>query len=121
MIAVSFLRTKVSAVSLVMSMLVAVAGPLFAQAGHPVCAAKQHECGKSAKVVKCCCGDQNASRNDSTPVQPRVEVRGDMTAASVVPNVTHVMSQPASFAKIDTSPPRLCLLDLSTLFVTFLI
>jgi hypothetical protein len=120
-IAVSFLRTKVSAIAVVASMFVALSDPVFAQTVHPVCVAKQHECGQTAKIVKCCCGDQDASRNDSTPVQSRLEVRGDMTAASVVPNVMHVVSQLASFAPVDTSPPRLCLLDLPTLFVAFLI
>jgi hypothetical protein len=118
---VSFLRTKISAVALVTSLLVAVGGPVFTQAAHPVCVAKQHECGKTAKIVKCCCGDQDASRIDSTPVESRLEVWGEMTVASVVPNAMHVVSQPASFAPVDTSPPRLCLLELPTLFVTFLI
>ena len=86
-----------------------------------MCAAKQHDCRQTAKIVKCCCGNEDASRSDSTPVQPRVEVRGDTTAAPALPNMVHVVSAPASFAPVHTSPPRLCLLDLPTLFVTFLI
>ncbi len=120
-IAVSFLRTKASAVAVVASMFVALGGPVFAQAVHPVCVAKQHECGQTAKIVKCCCGDQDTSRRDSTPVQSRVEVRADTTAAPALPHILHVVSAPASFAPVHTSPPRLGLLDLPTLFVTFLI
>jgi hypothetical protein len=102
-------------------MLSAVSGSVLAQAAHPVCVAKQHDCSLTARISKCCCGEQDASRSDSTPVQSRVEVRSDMTAAPALPNIVHVVSAPLSMAPVHTSPPRLCLLDLPTLFVTFLI
>jgi hypothetical protein len=102
-------------------MLVAVGGSVLAQAAHPVCLVKQHDCGQTAKIVKCCCGDQDASRSDSTPVLSRVELRGDMTVAPALPNIVHVVSAPLSMAAVHTSAPRLRLLDLPTLFVTFLI
>jgi hypothetical protein len=120
-VVVSFLRTKVSAVALVASMLVAVGGSVFAQAGHPVCVAKQHECGKTARISTCCCDAQDATGSDSTPVPSRVEVRGDMTVAPTLPNVDSDLSAPLQVATVQTSPPHLCLLDLPTLFVTFLI
>src|SRR5512141_2832338 len=102
-------------------MFVMVGGSVFAQAARPVCVAKHHECEKTAKIVKCCCGDQDASRNDSTPVQSRIEIRSDMTAVPALPNIVHVVSAPVLVVPVHTSPPRLCLLDLPTLFVTFLI
>jgi len=117
---VSFLRTKVSAFALVASMLVAVSGSVFAQASHPVCVAKQHECGKTATISTCCCDAQDAAGPDSTPVPSRVEVSGDMTAAPTLPAVDSGLSASLQVA-VQTSPPRLCLLDLPTLFVTFLI
>jgi hypothetical protein len=40
---------------------------------------------------------------------------------SALPNILHAVAAPASFASIHRSPPRLCLLDLPILFVTFLI
>jgi hypothetical protein len=120
-IAVSFLRKNVSAVLLVASALVAVGGPVLAQAGHPVCLAKQHECGTTAKISACCCGAQDASAPDSTPGQSRVEVSGDTTAAPTRPNVDSVVAASFQVVAVHTSPPRLCLLDLPTLFVTFLI
>jgi hypothetical protein len=120
-VVVSFLRTKVSAVALVASLLVAVGGSVFAQAGHPVCVAKQHECGKTATISTCCCGAQDATGPDSTPGQSRVEVSGDMTPAPALPHIVTIVSTPRSLAPVQTSPPRLCLLDLPTLLVTFLI
>jgi hypothetical protein len=118
---VSFLRTKVSAFALVASMLVAVGGSVFAQASHPVCVAKQHECGKTATISTCCCDAQDAAGPDSTPVPSRVDVSGDMTAAPTLPTVDSGLSAPLQVVAVQTSPPRLCLLDLPTLFVTFLI
>ena len=119
-VTVTRLRLQLAALGTAAAILIMTAAPL-AQALYQTCMLPHHECGKTARIVKCCCGDQDASRNDSTPVQSRLEVRGDMTVASVVPNVTRVVSQLASFAPVDSSPPRLCLLDLPTLFVTFLI
>jgi hypothetical protein len=120
-VVVSFLRSKVSAVALVASLLVAVGGSVFAQAGHPVCVAKQHECGKTAKISSCCCSAQDALGPDSTPIQSRVEVRGDMTPTPALPHSVSIVASPPSVAPVHTPPPRLCLLDLPTLFVTFLI
>jgi len=119
-IVVSSLGIKVS-VALVASMLVALGGSVYAQAGHSVCVAKQHECGKTAKISSCCCSAQDASGPDSTPIQSRIEVSGDVTPTPALPHSVSIVSAPPSVAPVHTSPPRLCLLDLPTLFVTFLI
>jgi hypothetical protein len=110
-----------STVALVASMFVATAGSVFTHAIHPECVANHHDCDKTTKISSCCCGDQDASRIDSTPVQARVEVRVDMTVTPALPNIVQVIATPTDFSPVQTSPPRLCLLDLPTLFVTFLI
>lgn len=119
--AVTPLRMKLAALSVVAAIVATTGGSVFAQAIHPVCVAKQHDCGKTAKISKCCCGDQEAAWTDSTPVQPRVEVRADLLATPALPNVVHIAPAPQALSPVQTSPPRLCLLDLPTLFSTFLI
>lgn len=121
MAAVAYLRARLSAGALVTTLLVAAGGPLFADASHPVCVTKQHDCAQTAKIVKCCCGEQDASRTDSAPVQPRVELRVNMAATPVLPNIAPIVIASATPGLVQTSPPRSCLLDLPTLFVTFLI
>lgn len=120
-IVVTPLRMKLAALSLVTVIIAMTGGSVFAQAVHPVCIAKQHDCGKTAKILKCCCGDQDASRTDSAPVQPRVDVRAEMTAMPALPNIVSVVPAPQALHPVQTSRQRLCLLDLPTLFVTFLI
>jgi len=115
------LRRELAALSIVTAMIAATGGPLFAQASHPVCVAQQHDCGKTAKISKCCCGDQAPSRNDSAPVQSRVEVCADLSATPALPHTVRIAPASQALGPVQTSPPRLCLLDLPTLFVTFLI
>ena len=113
------LRRTLAALSVVAALLASTAS-MFAQANHDACGARQHECGKVVKISSCCCGEGSASQHDSTPVQPRVEVRADMTT-TVVPNGIHVLSAPPASILVLSAPPRFCPLDLPTLFVTFLI
>jgi hypothetical protein len=115
------LRTKLAALSLVAAIAGMTGGAVFAQAIHAVCDAKQHDCGKTAKISKCCCGDQDAAQADAAPVQSRVEVRADLLATPALPNGVHTAPAPRVLSPVRTSPPRRCLLDLPTLFATFLI
>ena len=115
------LRMKLAALSLVTAIIAMTGGAVFAQAVHPVCVAQQHDCGTTPRVSNCCCDDQDASWTDSAPVQSRVEVRADTTAMPALPNVISIAPAPQRLHPAQTSPPRLCLLDLPTLFVTFLI
>lgn len=96
-------------------------GTLFTQTVHPVCAAKQHNCGSTTTIAKCCCGAQDTSGPSSTPVQSRVELRADMAALPVLPNVISGVQDGRSLVPIQTSPPRSGVLDLPTLYVSFLI
>jgi hypothetical protein len=110
---------KLAALSVVAAMF-AMTASTFAQANHAVCAAKQHDCGKVATISACCCGDQDAGRSDSTPVQDRVDLRAEAATPVNLPAATQVLPALAIVLPVQTSPPRLCLLDLPTLFATFL-
>jgi hypothetical protein len=112
---------KFAALSLVAAIVATTGGSVFARAIHPVCLAKQHDCAKTATVSNCCGGDRDAARMDSTPAQSPVEVRADLSAPSALPNVVHIAPAPQGLSPVHTSPPRLGLLDLPTLFTTLLI
>jgi hypothetical protein len=118
---VNSLRASLSSIAVVASLLATIGGPLLAQATHPVCTAKHHECDKTATVSDCCCGDQGSPLADSTPAQSRVEVRGDLSPMLALPSFVHTAPAPQPLSPVQTSPPRLCLLDLPTLFATLLI
>jgi hypothetical protein len=47
---VTRLRTKCSALALIVGLLAATAGPVFTQDRHPVCETKHHDCGKPATI-----------------------------------------------------------------------
>lgn len=110
-----------SAIVLIAAVITATGASAFAGQGHPTCATHQHECGKTAKILKCCFSDEGSAWTDSTPVEPRVEVRADLSATPALPHVVHIAPAPQALSPVQTSPPRLCLLDLPTLFATFLI
>jgi hypothetical protein len=95
-------------------------GAVFARAAHPICVAKHHDCGQTARMSSCCCGDQDVSRNDSTPGQSRT-VRPDVSVTPALSCAFDFATAPRPASAIQTSPPRLCLLDLPTLFAALLI
>ena len=115
------LRTKLAAIALIVGTLSVMGGSVFAQDRHPVCAAKQHDCGSTATISNCCCGDQGAAHNEATPVQSRAEGKAGQPAIVALPHVVHVVSAPQPLSAVHTVPPRLCLLDLPTLFASLLI
>lgn len=96
-------------------------GSAFAQAAHPVCAAKQHDCGRVATIAKCCCGEQEASHPLPAPAQSRFESPADTTSTATPPIAFELPQGGRSFHPIQTSPPCGCLIDLPTLYVSFLI
>src|SRR5215468_3787759 len=94
----------------------------FAQNRHPACEAKQHDCGQPAKILSCCCGDLGTPRDTGTPAQSPIDVA---TSAAAVQGPAE-FEQPTAAADaaaiaIQPSPPRLALLDLTTLFACLLI
>lgn len=112
-------RAMLSAIVLIAAVITSTGASALAVQAHPSCATHRHECGKIARITKCC-DDQDAARTDSTPVQPRVEVRPDLSAAPALPSVAP-FAEPQLLRPVQPSPPRLCLLDLPTLYATFLI
>jgi hypothetical protein len=118
---VTGLRRKIAALALVAGILAATGGSVFALDRHAACAAKQHDCGTSATISSCCCGDQGAVLNETTAAQPRVEIQAGLSAVPAFPHIIHVAPTPQALSAVQTSPPRLCLLDLPTLFATLLL
>ena len=121
LVTVKSARTMLSAIVLVAAVITSAGAAVLAAHVHPACAAHRHECSKSATIAKCCCGDQDAARTDSTPVQSRVEVRTDMCATPALPHAVQITAAASVLSPVHTSPPYLCLIDLPTLFATFLI
>jgi hypothetical protein len=112
---------RVVAAGLVFAISAVAGGSVFSQAAHPICVAKHHDCGQIARMSSCCCGDQDVSRNDSTPGQSRTDVRPDMSVTPSFSFAVYFATGPNLASAIQTSPPRLCSLDLPTLFAALLI
>lgn len=113
-------RRKLAALALIAST-VAAGVTVFAQPRHPVCAAKQHDCGESASIAGCCCGDDGlASRDAGTPAQSRTDLRTEPVSA-VLPLFVTVVPADVQGPAVQTSPPRSCPLDRPTLFAALLI
>lgn len=115
------LAKRLSALVLALAMVATTSGTAFAQNRHTVCDARQHDCGQPAKISSCCCGDLGTPRDTGTPAQSRVDVVSDLSAAPVpAPFAPPVLSAHDNIA-VQSSPPRLALLDLTTLFACLLI
>ena len=71
---VTGLAKRLSALVLVLAMVATASGTAFAQNRHPICEAKQHDCGQPANIPSCCCGDLGAPRDAGTPAQSRTDV-----------------------------------------------
>ena len=118
---VTRLRTRCSALAVIVGLVAATAGPLFAQDRHPVCETRQHDCGKPTKISSCCCGDLGQFRDASVPAQPRTELTKDVAVTVILPSFVQPVARHALPSAAQTSPPRLALLDLPTLFASLLI
>jgi hypothetical protein len=118
---VTGLRTRLSALALVVAIMATATGSAFAQNRHPACEAKQHDCGPSAKIASCCCGDLGAPRDAGTPAQSRTDVASSLATAPVPPQSQDPILQSHASIAVQASPPRLALLDLNTLFACLLI
>jgi len=110
-----------SAIALLVAMTGATAVAAFAPLIHPICASRQHDCGKTPEIVTCCCGDEQAPPTKSTAVQSRVEVRADLLSMAAVMSAVPVATTPHAFITVHTSPPHRCRVDLPTLFSSLLI
>jgi len=118
---VTGLAKRLSALGLALAMVATASGIVFAQNRPPVCEARQHDCGQPAKISSCCCGDLGTPRDAGTPAQSRTELAGGMSTAPLPPQLDHPLLTSATDIVIQSSPPRLALLDLTTLFACLLI
>jgi len=118
---VTGLAKRLSALVLASAMVASASGSVFAQNRHPVCEAKQHDCGQPARISSCCCGDLGAPREAGTPAQSGTELANPMATAPLPPQLDHPLLTSASDIAIQLSPPRLAFLDLTTLFACLLI
>jgi hypothetical protein len=105
-------------------LLVAVIGitgvPVFAAEVHPVCATKQHDCGRTAKIT-CCCEDQGNTSNQGGPVESRVQLNASLIPAAGVSAITGSADLCPMIVRAHISPPRAGPVDLPTLFASLLI
>jgi hypothetical protein len=102
-------------------MVATASGTALAQNRHPVCEAKQHDCAQPAKISSCCCGDLGTPRDAGTPAQSRTDVAGGPSNTPVPPQFEPPVLEVHAEIATQTSPPRLVLLDLTTLFACLLI
>jgi len=114
-------RIGLSAIVLLVAITGATTVPAFAGLTHPVCASRHHDCGDTAKVSECCCGDAQASQTDSTPVQSRTEFRADLSSMTAVSSAVPVALPPHAVTTVHTSPPHRSHIDLPTFFSSLLI
>jgi hypothetical protein len=112
---------RLSALALVVALVATTSGAAFAQGRHPACEAKQHECGQTAKISSCCCGDLGTPKDASTPAQTRADVSSGVATTPLPPPFEQPIAAPDAAVAIHASPHRLALLDLTTLFACLLI
>ena len=106
--------------ALILALVTAAGAPVLAAQLHPACAAQHHDCGKTATLMTCCCGDQGDPSNPSSPAESRVQVTPDVAPAVGVLAQT-LVARTMAVIHVLASPPRTAPLDLPTLFATLLI
>jgi hypothetical protein len=115
-------RRFITTLTLILALL--VAAPLSLALGTPApCATEHHECQEeTGPVADCCVVDDAQPIRESTPAEQRVQATDIASVAVPVyqPIERHVLRvRPAQ--RPQPHSPRLLLLDLPTLFSTFLI
>lgn len=116
---VKSVRTVLSALVLLAALVASATTPVFA--AHRICVTKQHDCGRTATIRPCCCGEQSNTTDQSSPVSPqfdlsRIHVSIDTPfVAAVQPDLSPIAG------RAHASPPRFNRVDLPTLFATLLI
>jgi len=118
---VTRLAKRLSAAVLVGVMAAVTSASAFAEDRRPACEAKQHDCGQAAKISSCCCGDLGTPRDAGTPAQSRIDLASGLATAPLPPHFQQPLPATDAAIAIHVSPPRLALLDLTTLFACLLI
>jgi len=106
---------------LVVALVATTSGSAFAQNRHPACEAKQHDCGQGAKISSCCCGDLGTQGDTGTPAPSRTDVTSGVATTSLAAQFEQPIPTVDATVAIHALPPRLALLDLTTLFACLLI
>jgi len=120
---VKFLRTAVSALAVIVALISATIGPIYAGQARDACPLAStvkaaHDCCKTP-VLKACCSDRSDSSNQGAPAQSRVQLDPNVIAAPaffVVDVSSGVRTIAAQQAAPRAGPP-----DLPTLLSTLLI
>jgi hypothetical protein len=103
------------------AVIIASAAPVLAAQEHPVCAASKHDCGKTARLTRCCCGDHGNPAGRGGPTESRVQVTPQWAPLVGTP-VDAPAAEPGLIAvRANASPPRTAIFDLPTLLATLLI
>jgi hypothetical protein len=122
---VKSLRSLVSALALIVSLVGVTTAPAYAVAGPVDCAPMQtmkqaHDCCKAPATVKACCSDRNDASGQGGPIQSRVQINPNLMPA---PGIFVALLSPAdrSIVRADGMPPRSGPVDLPTLLSTLLL
>lgn len=118
---VTGLAKRFSVVALIVAMIATTGGSALAGNRHPACEAKQHDCGRLVKISSCCGGDLGMPGDAGTPAQSRTTAVGGVATAPLPPQCEHRLPETDAAVPTQASPPRLALLDLTTLFACLLI
>jgi hypothetical protein len=108
-----------SAVSLVVALVGSAALSAFGGV-HPICAAKQHDCGSGPRIQACCCGDQS-STSDQTAPSAKVTLNATLLPVAAVAAHMFVPVSKHAFTHALAPRPRSSPVDLPTLFASLLI
>jgi hypothetical protein len=114
------LRTAVSALALIVTLIGVATAPAYAGQARRDCApaARTHDCCKTP-VLKACCSDRSDTSNQSGPVQSRVRVNPNFAALPTV--LVFDLSAVVRAVAVTQATPRAGPIDLPTLLSTLLI
>ena len=115
------LYARLPIVVLMASLLATTSGSIFAESIRALCVTQRHDCGRAATISTCCCGNHSAAQHEAAQVPSRPKLRIDHSVTPAVTSGVQVATTPRASVHDHTSPPRLCLLDLPTLFACLLI
>ena len=108
--------------TLVATMLVTGAAPLFANGlTHRACLAHHHDCTKAARLSGCCGMDQSDRTDEATPATGRAQIAEPVVGTMAVTSTPLAVPDLLAHARRLTPSPRSSPPDLITLFGTFLI
>ena len=118
---VKSVRHALPALALAIAIIGTATIPAFAAAAHPVCVAKQHDCGKTPSIRPCCCGDQSNGSDQSGPVPGKASVDVSLVPVAVVFTPAFAANPGDILVRAQASPPRAAPVDFPTLFASLLI